>query len=537
MPGTTIYTNTVNITNTAGSWVQYKFHVGSNGTLNWEQLGGWHPGGNRAFQVPNIATTLPVAYYGDVGPGGTSVEVTFQIDMSAQLGVGNFNPGAGDLIQAMGAFNGAWNAVALVADSARPGVYTNSYIETTRPPGTFIEYKFAINLRGTNTLQYESISGYPDGNRAFILEHVSPQTLPVEYFSDAAGLPIKAGIYFQVDMSSQILAGAFDPVNDLASVRGEDIGWGDPPASGLQLFEDAARPGIYTNTWLKDNQITGAAFLYKYTYFQTNPPATSYEGGDNKSVTFTGSEPTNPDGYHMITLGPTLFDNWLANTNDYLPADTYVTFSVSMTNAQSYPAFTPPIVFNQSMGVAVNGNWVPWWNWAAAAPSNFVLTNGTSGDLIYSQTVLVPKGKPVQLVYKYGIDDGASSLNNEAPDGSDRVRYIRQTGSYTLALDTFGTQTVEPPPGEHNHRDPLGRQYPGVLAGAANGLSADLHRREQPRRLGESSRDRRLRLAQRHLLDQLPDERHRDLLPRRQTGQPIAPGTGKTRFSHPAPAE
>jgi len=442
VPGTSIYTNTIDITDAVGSWVQYKFFVGYNGTLNWEQLGGWHPSGNRAFQVPTSATTLPVAYYGDVGPGGIAIEVTFQVDMSAQIGVGNFDPNAGDLIQAMGAFNNDWNAVVLVADTARPGIYTNSYLETARPPGTFIEYKLAMNKGGLGALTYESIVGYPDGNRAFILENVSPQTLPVVFFSDAAGLPIKAGIYFQLDMSSQILVRAFDPVNDLASVRGGDLGWGDPPGSGLQLFEDAARPGIYTNTWLKDNQLTGAAFTYKYTYFRNG--GTIWESGGDKSVAFVGNEPTNSAGYHMIVLGPTLFDNWQANTNDYLPADTYVTFSVSMTNAQSYAGFDPQIIFDQSMGVAVNGNWVPWWNWNAAPPAEFVLTNGTSGDLIYSQTVLIPQWSPVQLVYKYGIDDGVNSLNNEAPDGSDRVRYIRQTGSYTPPLDHFGVQTVEP---------------------------------------------------------------------------------------------
>jgi hypothetical protein len=96
------------------------------------------------------------------------------------------------------------------------------------------------------------------------------------------------------------------------------------------------------------------------------------------------------------------------------------------------------------MGVAVNGNWVPWWDWTVAAPAQYALTNGTSGDWVYSQTVLIPKGKPVQLTYKYGIDNGqGTSRDNEAPDGSDRVRYIRQTGSYTLPQDTFGTQTVE----------------------------------------------------------------------------------------------
>lgn len=460
VPTTTIYTNTVNITNTAGSWVQYKFFVGYNGTLNWEQLGGWHPDGNRAFQVPSTALTLPVAYYADAGPGGTSVEVTFQINMSAQIGIGNFNPGGGDLIQAMGAFNGAWDTVVLSEDAARPGIYTNSYVEVTRPPGTLIEYKFAINKGGG--LYYESLStaNYPDNppNRAFILTP-DPMTLPVVFYSDASGLPIKAGIYFQLDMSSQILVNAFDPVNDIASVRGDEMGWGDPPGEGLQLFEDAARPGIYTNTWLSASYLTGQAFNYKYSYFRNG--GTIWEGGGNKSVSFTGLEPTNPDGYHMITLGPTLFDNWQANTNDYLPADTLVTFSISMTNAQSYEGFSPLIIFDKTMGVSVNGNWIPWYGWTPPAPTQYAFTNGTSGDWIYSQTILVPKGSEVQLVYKYCIDDNlGSSLDNEAGNATNHVRYVRATGSYTLPMDTWQVPYEEPSIGPLTIGAPSGGTVP-----------------------------------------------------------------------------
>jgi hypothetical protein len=447
VPSTTLYQNTFDITSPApGSVVEYKFHTwGTHDT--WESLS-WYPNTNRRFTLASSAQTLPSAYFADAwaggGPGG---EVTFQIDMSAQVGAGNFNPAAGDLIQAMGAFNNSWNGFALTNDpnASNTNLYSGAYVETARPPGTRIEYKFAINVAGGGTLRYESITGYPDNNRSFILTDTPPQVLPVVFFSDTSGYPIKAGVYFQLDMSSQILIGAFDPTNDIASVRGDAMGWGEPPGSGLQLFEDASRPGIYTNTWLMTNQLTGAAFTYKNTFFHTTPPSTVWESGDNKSLTFVGNEPTNAAGYHMITVGPTLFDNFLANTNDYLPANTLVTFSVSMTNAQSFPAFTPPVIFDKSMGLHVNGNWVPWWSWTAAAPANLLLTNGTGDDWIYSQTVLIPKGKPVQLVYKYGIDDltGVTSQNNEAPDGSDHVRYVRQVGSYTLPLDTFSTQTVE----------------------------------------------------------------------------------------------
>jgi hypothetical protein len=446
IPSTTLYQNTFDITSPApGSVVEYKFHIWGTRDV-WESLY-YYPDGNRRFTLASSAQSVPSAFFSDTwAASGPGIAVTFQIDMSAQVGAGYFNPGGGDLIQAMGAFNNSWNGFALTNDpnASNTNLYTGTYTETARPPGTRIEYKFAVNVGGGGTLNYESIAGYPDNNRSFMLATVSPELLPSVFFSDTSGFPIKAGVYFQLDLSSQILTKAFNPAQDIASVRGAAMGWDNPPGSGLQLFVDSARPGIYTNTYLTASQLTGAAFEYKNTFYQTATANTVWENGGNLSVTFIGNEPTNSAGYHMITVGPDLFDNFLADTNDYLPADTLVTFILSMTNAQSYPGFSPQITFNQTMGVAINGDWLGWYSWTAAAPVADYLTNGTSGDLIYSQTLLIPQGNSLQLTYKYGIDDGTDSLDNEAGFATNHVRFIRKVGSYTMPMDTFGTAVTEP---------------------------------------------------------------------------------------------
>ena len=457
VPSTTLYQNTFDITSPApGNVVEYKFHTWGVHDV-WENLS-WYPNGNRRFTLANFTQAVPSAYFADAWAGSPGTEVTFQVDMSAQVGAGNFDT-ALDHVEAQGAMNGSWSALTLTNDpaGANPYLFSQTYLEVGRAPGTRVEYKF--HTYGSHDV-WESIVGYPDNNRSFIVSNASPQVLPSVFFSDVSGYPIQAAIYFQLDMSSQILVGAFDPVHDLASIRCDALGWANPPTNGLQLFADSARPGIYTNTYRTASQLTGAAFLYKNSFYRTNTDYAVWEDGANKSVTFTGTEPLDPSGYHLISVGPTLFNGFQANTNDYLPADTVVTFTVSMTNAQSYSGFSPAIVFDQSMGVAVNGNWIPWWNWNAAAPSQYSLTNGTSGDWLYSQTVLIPKGKLVKLVYKYGIDNMVDSLNNEAPDGSDRVRYIRRTGSYTLPLDTFGTQTVEASFGDLTVGAPSGGAVP-----------------------------------------------------------------------------
>jgi hypothetical protein len=430
VPGTTLYQNSFAITSPSpGNIVEYKFHI-SGTHETWENLG-WYPNGNRRFMLTSSAETLPTAYFNDAWAGNPGIAVTVQVDMSAQVGAGNFVPGP-DTVEAQGAFNNAWSAFPLTNDpsASNPNLYSGTYVETVRAPGTRIEYKF--HTYGTHDF-WESIVGYPDNNRSFILSDVSPQVLPAVYFGDTSGYPIKAGVYFQLDLSSQIVINAFNPTQDIASVRGDAMGWGDPPGSGLQLLADTSRPGIYTNTWLTTSQLTGAVFLYKNTFFRTNPPYAVWEIGDNKSVTFTGSEPVNADGYHMVTVGPTLFDDFYANPNDYLAADTLVTFSVNMTNAVGTDSHT----FDPSTdSVYMNGDFLGWPAWDTSLPQ---LANDPVGSRIYQIQRTIPKGNPVLLTYKYSINGS----DNEAGFAVNHVRYVRQMGVYSLPLDTFGTMLQE----------------------------------------------------------------------------------------------
>ena len=70
----------------------------------------------------------------------------------------------------------------------------------------------------------------------------------------------------------------------------------------------------------------------------------------------------------------------------------------------------------------------------------YELTNGTSGDKLYSTTLLIPRGNPLQMMYKFSIN----GADNELAAYVNHVRYIRNVGSYTLPLDTFGTPVTEP---------------------------------------------------------------------------------------------
>jgi hypothetical protein len=263
-----------------------------------------------------------------------------------------------------------------------------------------------------------------------------------------------------VDMNSQILAGNFDPAGPYQLwADGDNLGgWGDPP-QGMQMFEDTSRPGIYTNYW-SGSFSPGASFPFKFKIWNTTTLGTTWEnfpGNTNRSVVWTGTEPLDANNNHLITLGPVLFGNFQANTNDYLPADTWVTFTVDMTGAVGVTNNNPDygaITWGDGSGHAVyvngpfvnyNGTRNNWWAWAATPVDpvfpQWQLTNNPVGSQIYSLEVLLPKGSPVRVQYKYSID----GYDNEAGALQDRFRDVRTlaTANYAFPQDTFGLQYSE----------------------------------------------------------------------------------------------
>jgi hypothetical protein len=435
VPSTTLYQNTVEITNPApGSVVEYKFHI-------WGAHDTWESGNNRTFTLAASDQTLPPRYFNDVWGGGPEVAVTFQVDMSVQITKGAFNP-ANDLVQARGSFQSPnqWSGepTAFYLTNNGANVYTNTYGISNTPPNSPFYYKFFMATNGVDTG-----NGYEGrDNRAFVMPS-SAATIPTAYFNDE--LPLTNLVTFQVDMEYVPNRTAITNVEARGSFQVPSAWTG-----GFSLTNDpgAANPYLYTGTY-NDARLPGTVEYYKFIYQNTNNADVHWENDPNRSFTLVAN---------AQTLPVVLFNN--VSTNDFLAQDTLVTFTVSMTNAQSYPGYTPLIVFDQSMGVAINGDWIPWWNWAAAPPTPYVLTNGTSGDLLYSQTLLMPKGTSLQLTYKFGIDDGANNLDNENGFATNHIRFVRSLGSYTMPLDTFGTPVTEPEIGALTVGTPSGGLIP-----------------------------------------------------------------------------
>jgi hypothetical protein len=423
----TIYKGTRDITGTAGSNVAFKFVQVRGDVLTWESTP------DRPFALPETATTLPLAYFNTVWEGAP-VQVSFQVNMATQQAAGAFVPSAGDFVEVRGGFNGWSGGLTLTPTAGNPDIYEGT-ADVPDAPGARVEYKFVLNKAATGAVTWEN-----DPNRGFT-QTAEAQTLPVVYFNNVTGTAVKAAINFQVDMSVYIAAGLLDTNTQEVYVRGNKMGWGNPPAEGLQLIADTSRPGIYTNTYRTDGQITGDRVEYKFTIWTPDSSGTTWEDGANKTLTFTGTEPADASGYHLITVEPTYFNGVAPGT--LLNEETVVTFRVDMRNARTTggAAFDPSVDTVAVNGSFLPGGWQPWDSLSATQAFDDGASGGdaTAGDLIYTVQVTLPRGTNSRLAYKYGVN----GQDNEAAAGNDRVRYVRATGTYTLPVDTFGTIAQE----------------------------------------------------------------------------------------------
>ena len=467
-----IYSGTAdNSTDANGGVMTYKFVI--NGS-NWENPA--DGGKNRAAKLPSTSgatLTLPTPHFSDSGTPVAN-DVRFQVNMAQQINLGAFTPGT-STVYARGDFNGFDLSLTLTNDPSIKTtnqfglVNSNVYVGTATvnaSPNAAETFKYYFDP-GANWENPSPANGNPDhdGNRFFVN---AAQTLPIVDYSDAPYAPIATNaVTFQVDMSAQLLGGAFDPAQDVVDVRGNFNNW----TGGVNICTNdpaASNTNIYSTVVVVTDGV-GAVQQFKYTYGGPNVP-----GGLNwenpAPPTVGGNRFFNQPNATATTLPAVFFSD--IPLSDLLPADTEVTFNVSMTNALQYPSGTP---FNPgSDTVYVNGDFLGWWAWGLGAPPQYQMTNNPVGSGNYSLTILVPKGTPVGMTYKYGI----GGFDNEAGFGQNHVRYIRTVGTYSMPLDTFGVTTAEisfgnlavgKPVSGHVPITWLGR--PGVMLQSAPGIT------------------------------------------------------------------
>jgi hypothetical protein len=371
----------------------------------------------------------------------SAAPVKFQVNMEYQTTniPPAFVPGA-DTVEVRGSFNGWSDGVALVNV---PGttLYTNTFDATGFNPGDIIEYKYhTYGISGDNWDAYQSYIYTNDGNRAFVFTGLA-QTLAPVYFSDQWGGQVP--LTFQVDMGPQVFAGNFVPGVDTVEVRGSWDGF----SNGIALTNNPAGASIniYSMTIAEGNPAPGGLAAYKYHIYGSH----DYNEPDANRIMLV----TNP-----ATTAPLVYFSNL-KTNDLLPQDTLVTFSVNMSNVVSVMdshTFDPGSDSVYINGPFANwyayegsyngiGNWYSWPNFPAYYyyPGYQMFPQGSS--LIYTNTILMLKGTPVGLSYKYGMDIGSYGYpsDDEAGFEVNHVRYVRTVGNYVLPADTFGDMASE----------------------------------------------------------------------------------------------
>jgi hypothetical protein len=327
------------------------------------------------------------------------------------------------------------------------GVYTNTYVIATpgthnfkfRTPGTWSDFNGGSDFGGGNNATVTTTNA----NQAVLFQLDLPNGRWLA--GSLAPPPVTNTVVFAVDMTYQIELGLFTPGSSVF-VAGAFNGWPGTGAGALQLNNTPAyQGGSNTNIYYGTNIFVGvpstAATQFKYT--QNDPSAQNggWETSGNRTVTLLSSNGT-------INLPVGVFSDLYPA--EVLSAPAAVTFSVDMANAVGTDShhFDPTVDT-----VYLNGAFAGWYAWAGGAnpspaPPGFQMTE-VGVSTVYTNTVTLPAGTPLDFLYKFGMDPGGVNggpLDDEAAVGANHVRVVRSTAEnpYALPTDAFGNMYGEP---------------------------------------------------------------------------------------------
>jgi hypothetical protein len=464
----TIWTNSYDDTADAnGHVVSYRFRI--NG--NYESTASWD---NRAAQLPatsGSSLVLPTPFYGDVGPGQI-VNVTFQMDMSEEIQLGNFIKGVNQL-DVRGSFNG-WGNVgnyltnnpALLTTNGgvvMSNIYVGTFPITTgaQVPGVpatnaFMEWKAVEDIGPGNANSSWETPGPANANDAAnrFWNNDTNKVLPLVTFSDLIVTP-PANVTLNVDMAGIM---KYDPnyVPNSVTVWGTFNNW----ANGITMTSHPSpNTNIFSSPIITMPENVPVIIQVRYTnslvggwvYDYVNDSV--YNDNARRTITFPITATalnTNVPAFYFLDLAP----------DDYLPKATPVLFSVDMNGAVTTngTAFNPSSDSVYINGMFANGGGTPypqtWYPWSggvnpvSAPPGYQMIREGST--TIYTNTIVLPAGTVVGLQYQYGIDPGSFNggpLENEAASGANHIRVVRTTAVnlYTMSADTFTNQPYQEP--------------------------------------------------------------------------------------------
>jgi hypothetical protein len=344
----------------------------------------------------------------------SAVPAFYQVDMSVQMALGNFNPGAGDTLEAAGTFTTPdWSVFdTLTVNATNSNIYEGTF-NGDQAPGAFENHKFIINVGGTGaTRNWETI-----GNRFFQIP-ATATNLGVVFFNDvtSANSLITIQVKFQVNMGVQIALGHFVPATDFMYVAGDMNNW----VVGTTLSASLADTNIYEVTLPVTNTVN-ATVNYKF-IMNTSAQGQTWEnngvgpnGAMNRQFVFPNSD---------TNLEVAFFNN-ITNSSSLVVEP--VTFTLNTAVQHALGNFDPSVGTISVAGDTIN-NWSPTVSQLTQTPTNADLWVGT-----FSITN-TPGGA---VNYKFVMNSGATWENNGVGPGNANDRQFIFTNAVTALSGVF----------------------------------------------------------------------------------------------------
>jgi arabinogalactan endo-1,4-beta-galactosidase len=151
-----------------------------------------------------LLTWVVVGLFQAVIWAASANQVTYQVNMSLQRALGNFNPAGGDTVLVAGTFSVTnWATIFVLAPSpADSNVYTGAFSNSVAV-GSYENHKFIIDPGGRSPagqLNWET------GNNRFFQVTAADQTLPAVYFNNITNLPAVAVTSFLAGADVSLLS-------------------------------------------------------------------------------------------------------------------------------------------------------------------------------------------------------------------------------------------------------------------------------------------------------------------------------------------
>ena len=136
---------------------------------------------------PGLLSWLSAGLLSAFVSGVLANQITYQVDLSRQRALGNFNPAGGDTVVVSGTFTTTnWTTTStLTATPNAPDIYTGTFSNCVAP-GDYEHHKFIINPGGNRPpgqLVWET------GDNRFVQVTSADQALPLVYFNNVSNAP------------------------------------------------------------------------------------------------------------------------------------------------------------------------------------------------------------------------------------------------------------------------------------------------------------------------------------------------------------